>query len=141
MIVPVLMVKSVDDSIKFYNEKLGFKTDMVLADANGQNAFAGISLGNSTFMLGLANNDDELAKAGTGVVFMVYLPDDSDIDTVYADVQAKGLTIVQPLKTEYWGDRVFTVHDPDGYVLTIAKTVEAADMEQVAKIFSSEAES
>src|SRR5688572_30520691 len=97
MIVPVLMVKSVDNSIKFYNEKLGFKTDMVLADANGQNAFAGISLGNSTFMLGLANNDDDLAKAGTGVVFMVYLPDDSDIDTVYADVQAKGLTIVEPL--------------------------------------------
>ena len=140
MIVPVLMVKSVDESIKFYNEKLGFKTDMVLPDENGVNAFGGVSLGDSTFMLGLSNPGDDNSNAGKGVVFMVYLPDTSDIDTVYADVQAKGVAIVEPLKTEYWGDRVFTVHDPDGYVLTISKTVHQADMEEVTKIFSGKAE-
>lgn len=140
MIVPILMVKSVDESIKFYNEKLGFKTDMVLAGPDSVNSFAGISLGNSTFMLGLANEGDDISHAGTGVVFMVYLPEDGDIDAVYADVQAKGLTITEALKTEYWGDRVFSVKDPDGYYLTIAKTVHQADMEQVSKIFSGEAE-
>jgi uncharacterized glyoxalase superfamily protein PhnB len=140
MIVPVLMVKSVDESIKFYNEKLGFKTDMVLPGADGVNSFAGISLGTSTFMLGLASESDDIPHAGTGVVFMVYLPEDGDIDAVYSDVQAKGLAIVEGLKTEYWGDRVFTVHDPDGYVLTIAKTVHQADMNQVAKIFSGQEE-
>jgi PhnB protein len=140
MIVPVLMVKSVDESIKFYNEKFGFKTDMVLAGPDGVNSFAGISLGTSTFMLGLASESDDTAHAGTGVVFMVYLPDDGDIDAVYADVQAKGLAIVEGLKTEYWGDRVFSVKDPDGYYLTIAKTVHQADMNQVAKIFSGQEE-
>ena len=140
MIVPVLMVKSVDESIKFYNEKLGFKTDMVLAGPDGVNAFGGISLGDSAFMLGLPNPGDDNSNCGKGVVFMVYLPEASDIDTVYVDVQAKGVAIVEPLKTEYWGDRVFSVRDPDNYQITLAKSVEQPDMEHIADVMSGKVE-
>jgi uncharacterized glyoxalase superfamily protein PhnB len=132
MIVPVLSVKDVDASIAFYTEKLGFKQDMVLAGPDGVNSFAGVSLGNSTFMLSRA----ETPNVGQGVVFMIYIPEESDIDKVYADVQAKGVAIVEPLKTEYWGDRVFSVKDPDGFYLTVSKTVQQADMQHVADVMS-----
>jgi uncharacterized glyoxalase superfamily protein PhnB len=137
MIVPVLSVKDVDASIAFYTEKLGFKQDMVLAGPDGVNSFAGVSLGNSTFMLSRA----ETANVGQGVVFMIYIPEESDIDKVYSDVQAKGVAIVEPLKTEYWGDRVFSVKDPDGFYLTVSKTVHQADMEHVADVMSGKADS
>jgi uncharacterized glyoxalase superfamily protein PhnB len=136
MIVPVLSVKDVDASIAFYNEKLGFKTDMVLAGPDGVNAFAGVSLGNSTFMLSLA----ETPNAGQGVVFMIYIPEEADIDKVYADVQAKGVAIVEPLKTEYWGDRVFSIKDPDGFYLSVCKTVHTPDMQHIADVMSGKAD-
>jgi uncharacterized glyoxalase superfamily protein PhnB len=136
MIVPVLSVKDVDISLAFYNEKLGFKTDLVFAGPDGVNAFAGVSLGNSTFMLTLA----ETPNVGQGVVFMIYLPDDGDIDKVYADVQAKGVAIVEAIKTEYWGDRVFSIKDPDGFYLSVCKTVHKPDVEHIADVMSGKTE-
>lgn len=140
MIVPILSVKDVDATLAFYTEKLGFKTDMVLAGPDGANVFAGTSLGNSTFMISRQREGDMNSNLGNGVVFMVYLPQDGDIDALYADVQRKGVPIVEELKTEYWGDRVFSVKDPDGYFLTMSKTVEQTDMERVEKVMRGELE-
>jgi uncharacterized glyoxalase superfamily protein PhnB len=139
MIVPVLSVKDVNASLKFYNEKLGFKTDLAFAGPDGVNTFAGVSLGNSTFMLDRPQ-EGQVEHAGNGVVFMIYLAENEDIDAVYADVQAKGVAIKETLKTEYWGDRAFSILDPDGYYLTVCKTVENPDMEKISDIMSGKTE-
>ena len=136
MIAPVLAVDDVDVSLAFYTEKLGFKQDMVLPGSDGVNAFAGISLGQASFML----SRNAVENRGKGVVFMVYLADDIDIDTVYSDILSKGVAMEQEITTEYWGDRVFTVVDPDGYYVALAKTVEQADMEHVEKVMRGEVE-
>lgn len=140
MIVPVLSVKDVDATLAFYAEKLGFKTDMVLAGPDGANVFAGTSLGKATFMISRHKEGEDASHHGNGVVFMVYLPEDGDIDALYADVKRKGVAILEELKTEYWGDRIFSVKDPDGYFLTISKTVEQTDMERVEKVMRGEIE-
>ena len=95
MIVPVIAVDDVDVSLTFYTEKLGFKQDMVLPGPDGVNAFAGISLGQASFML----SREAVENRGQGVVFMVYLPDEVDIDSIYQDVQNKGVALEQELKT------------------------------------------
>jgi uncharacterized glyoxalase superfamily protein PhnB len=46
-------------------------------------------------------------------------------------VQGKGITITEELKTEYWGDRVFSIKDPDGYYLTFGVTIEQVPMDQI----------
>jgi uncharacterized glyoxalase superfamily protein PhnB len=138
MIVPVLTVKDVEKSLKFYTEKLGFSVDMSLAGPDGLAAFAGVSMGKATLMLNL--QEEEISERGSGIEFMLYLPEEQSIDSFYADVQAKGLTIIKEIKTEYWGDRVFSIEDPDGYYLTIAKTIEAADVEKLEKIMRGELE-
>jgi hypothetical protein len=33
------------------------------------------------------------------------------------------------IKDEYWGDRVFSLRDPTGYMLTMCKTVKQMSME------------
>jgi uncharacterized glyoxalase superfamily protein PhnB len=139
MIVPVLSVNDVDTSLAFYTQKLGFKQDLVFAGPDAVNVFAGITLGTSSFMLSKPE-EGQVENAGNGVVFMVYLPEDGDIDAVYADVQAKGIAIKDALKTEYWGDRVFSIVDPDGYYLTISKTVHVPDMDHIADVMSGKVE-
>ncbi|GIK28530.1 MAG: VOC family protein [Chloroflexi bacterium] len=129
MIVSILAVKDVEASVAFYSQKLGFTYDLSLPGPDGTMAFAGVSLG--AFGFGL-NLEPEAAQGGPGVVFMIPVPDDADIDAVYAAVIAKGVKLEQDIKTEYWGDRGFTVRDIDGYTLNIYKTVKQMTMDEIA---------
>ena len=128
MINPMLAVKDVDASVKFYTEKLGFKHDFSMPGPDGKTFFGWVSLGKAAFGLQFV---PDLDHRGNGVVFMIAVPEDTDIDQYYADVQKKGVNITDPIKDEYWGDRTFSVHDPDGYVLTPFKTVKQVSMEEI----------
>lgn len=128
MILPLLKVKNVDASVKFYVEKLGFNNAFNMQGPDGVNAFAFVDLGKPT--IGLSLTQDANTGVGQGVEFMIYVGDDTDIDAYYADVQKKGVKIEKALATQYWGDRTFTIHDPDGYVLTMSKTVQTMTFEQ-----------
>lgn len=134
MIVPILSVSDVDASLKFYTEKLGFTQSMALPGPDGVTAFAGISMGKVHVML----SRSETEHKGQGVVFMVYVEDDMDIDAYCTKVKANGVKLTEDIKTQYWGDRTFDLHDPDGYVLSFAKTVEQTDMEHVEKVMKGE---
>lgn len=129
MIMPNLTVKDVDASVAFYKDKLGFRHDMSMAGESGNNIFAIVGLGAA--VLGVGIDEKINAPYAPGVQFMIYLPDDLNIDQYYADVQEKGVTIDEPLKDTYWGDRTFTVHDSDGYMLTFAVTVKTVPVDEM----------
>lgn len=134
MILPILSVNDVDASLAFYTEKLGFTERMSMPGPDGITTFAGIALGEANFML---SREDTVHKAD-GVVFMVYIPEGTDIDTVYQEVQARGVTIARELKTEYWGDRRFLVNDPDGYHIAMCQEMEAVAVDLIAQVMSGE---
>lgn len=129
MIVPILNVSDVDTSIAFYVHKLGFKLEMTVPDPDGNNVFGMVSLGRAS--IGLDQVMPGAPGGGAGVDLMVFVPDGADIDRVYADVQARGTAVATPLDTKYWGDRVFTVLDPDGYRITLSQTVKHVPVEQI----------
>lgn len=135
MIMPILDVRDVDASLAFYRDKLGFDIQMSLPGPDGRSAFAIIEKGAAQIGLGLQGHEN----AGRGVTLMVYVPDDVDLDQYYEDVKKNGVTLDGEIKTEYWGDRVFSLKDPDGYALSLCKTVEETDMEKVAAIMRGDA--
>jgi PhnB protein len=136
MIAPQLAVKDVDASVEFYVKKMGFKHDFSMPGPDGKNAFAWVSWGETT-AFGLTRVDD-LEHRGNGVAFMVYVPEGGDIDAYYESVQKNGVQIVEPIKDQYWGDRTFTVHDPDGYVIIPTKVVKMVNMEEALAIMRGE---
>lgn len=136
MILPILSVSDVDASLAFYTQKLGFTERMSMPGPDGITTFAGIALGEANFML----SREEVEHKGQGVVFMVYVPEGTSIDTVYQEVKDRGVAIAQEIKTEYWGDRIFTIHDPDGYNITFCEEVEPIDIEHVEKVMRGEVE-
>lgn len=132
MIMPILNVNDVDASVAFYKDKLGFKHVMSMSP-EGKNVFAIVNFSHgSDFGLNL-NTDEGTKSAGfaAGVQFMVYLPDDRSIDDYYEQVSANGVTIDEELADTYWGDRAFTIHDPSGYMLTFAVTVQQVPVDQM----------
>src|SRR5690606_26451570 len=120
MIMPILAVKDVDASIAFYKDVLGFNHDFSMPGPDNKTSFAGVSLGKAAFGLRL---EPEAGPGGEGLVFMVYVPDDADLDAYYAEAQSRGANIKQPIKDESWGDRVFSLRDRSGYSLSMCKTV------------------
>lgn len=134
MILPILAVKNVEASVAFYKEKLGFNHDFSMSGPDDSPIFAFVSTGKAT--LGLSAEADT-ANVGKGVMFMVYVPDETDIDAYYADVKARGTTISVEIKDEYWGDRCFVVHDPDGYIISMSKTIKQMALEEIEKAMKS----
>jgi PhnB protein len=139
MIAPILAVKDVDASLAFYIEKLGFEKVFVMQGPDGKSTFAYVSIG----YLGQIGLDARQAAAplGSGVVFMIYPPEEVDLDKLYADVQSRGVAIAKPLRDEYWGDRTFSVKDPDGYCLTFSVTEANEPAGQFADIMKNFAQS
>jgi uncharacterized glyoxalase superfamily protein PhnB len=137
MIMPFFAVQDVDESIKFYTEKLGFKQAFAFPGPDGTTATGAVTFGTANFGF---NRAPDVEQRGNGVIFMTYLPDEVNLDTYYADVQKRGVKIVEPIKTEYWGDRTFRVDDPDGYILYLSKTEKPVSNDDIAQVVSGEKE-
>ena len=130
MIMPILTVKDVDASVAFYKDKLSFAHDMTMAP-EGKSIFAIVRLGDQA-VLGLGTDPATPPPPyAPGVQFMIYLPEGQSIDGYYADLKAKGVTLDDEPTDSYWGDRVFSLHDLNGYWLTFAVTLQQVPVEQM----------
>ncbi len=129
MIMPILTVEDVDQAVAFFTEKLSFRHVMSMAP-EGKSIFAIVNFGGSDFGLGSDPAAPQPPYA-PGVQFMIYLPEGQSIEDYYAQVQANGVKIDDELAETYWGDRAFTVHDPDGYMLTFSVTVKQVPIDQM----------
>jgi PhnB protein len=61
------------------------------------------------------------------VVIYVYV---ADVDATVDRALARGATLVVPVETQFWGDRMGWVRDPAGHVWTIATRVEETSEDQ-----------
>ena len=61
---------------------------------------------------------------GVGVEFYIYVDAPRTVDDYFKELKAKGVTVINELKTEFWGDRIFSISDPDGYVLTFSEHIK-----------------
>ncbi len=128
MILPILSVKDVEASITFYTTHLNFKQQFAIPGEDGKPNFAFIELDRATIIA--LSLDPSVEKRGAGVDLMVYVPDEMSIDDVYAQVQKAGIPLVEEIGDRYWGDRTFAINDPDGYRITVSKTVKQMSFEE-----------
>jgi uncharacterized glyoxalase superfamily protein PhnB len=45
------------------------------------------------------------------------------VDELHEEVQRRGIPVVMPLETKFYGVREFAIADPDGYLITLAERV------------------
>ena len=144
-IAPSLRVKDMQKSLDFYTKTLGFQTTDKLTRQNGKIAHAAVGFDSPLIMLSpveyvrTPQTKEDLAKnkPGVGVEFYIGTTGAKKLDAFFTEVKAKGATVINEPKTESWGDRLFTVKDPDGYALTFSEHVNDVTPEARVTAFES----
>ena len=123
-LIPELDVESLERSLVFYTEVLGFTVMFSREDEK----FAYLNLGDAHLMLEEAAGPGRRFTTapleyphGRGVNFQIRV---SDVDAIYQHVLAAGCRVVIVLEERWYrandresGNRQFVVVDPDGYLL------------------------
>jgi len=128
-LAPSLRVRDMQKSLDFYTKTLGFQTTDTLTRRDGKIGHATVGFDSPLLMLSPVENvrspqtKEELSKnkVGVGIELYIGMNGSKKLDEFFAEVKAKGITVVNEPKTEFWGDRIFTVKDPDGYTLTFSE--------------------
>ena len=121
-LTPNLLVISVERSLAFYVDTLGFERGMTVPDQSPL-AFASVTSG----ALEIFFNDAATAVkeypgfagkpiGATGTLFIEV----EGVDALH-DRLKPGVKIVVPIVTQFYGMREFAIEDPDGYVITFAE--------------------
>ena len=120
-IYPFFIVKNLTASIDFYNQKLGFETDLLIPE---EDPFFGIVSRDDVRILLKHITEDihpvpnhtrhEWARWDAFILV-------SDPDALFAEFESRGLTFHEPLADTDDGLRAFELKDYDGYVLCFGK--------------------
>ena len=128
---PVLHVKDVDASLRFYIDKLGF-TSPWRYDEGGKVFVAQVDRQGCALIL----SSQWPQKVGKGLVFISlnvephsHQASKAAVDAVRAELESRGA----PVKDGSWGYRLIVVDDPDGNELFFNYPAEKASGERVGK--------
>ena len=120
-IAPFFIVKNLAASIDFYNQKLGFETDLVVPE---DDPFFGIVSRDSVrillkhiteFIHPVPNYTRHEWARWDAFIWV------SDPDALFAEFKSRGLEFHEPLADTDDGLRAFELKDHDGYVLCFGK--------------------
>jgi catechol 2,3-dioxygenase-like lactoylglutathione lyase family enzyme len=125
-LTPNLIVRSVEASLAFYVDVLGFTRGMSVPDQPPL-VFASVTSGPVEIFFNdvaaVAKESPQLAGKlfGGGNTMFIEV---EGIDALHGAI-APRVRIVLPLVTQWYGMREFAIEDPDGYVITFAERVAA----------------
>ena len=123
---PTLTVADVDASLAFYSDVLGFKSDLKLQDDDGKTFLGSVEVGDTVIMFESPDPKDPPHSgrgARSGVRLTICFPESHDIDAFYAELRRKDVSIACEIGDRFCGNRDFTVRDPDGYHLILARPI------------------
>jgi catechol 2,3-dioxygenase-like lactoylglutathione lyase family enzyme len=121
-VTPSLTVDDLGKSLVFYTEALGFFVGESWTDGD---VLRGVMLKAGACELGLSQDDWKQGKdRKKGAGFRVWCDTAQNIDAVAFRVKAAGFALTEePADHPAWGVRSFSVDDPDGFHLTIARNL------------------
>jgi catechol 2,3-dioxygenase-like lactoylglutathione lyase family enzyme len=113
---PVLLVKDVEASLRFYEDRLGF-TSPWRHNEDGKADVAQVDRQGCALILADTWADTWPEKIGKGLMFISLNVEPATheaavaaLDALRAELEAKGV----PVKEGWWGYRLLVVDDPDG---------------------------
>jgi catechol 2,3-dioxygenase-like lactoylglutathione lyase family enzyme len=104
-----LEVNNLEESLLFYQERLGF--EIVSQNLAATPPIARIAAG--SLRITLVQQLETMLKRGRGVHFVLGV---SNVDEFHEQLMASGVEVTEP-RDEGWGGRFISLQDPDGYRL------------------------
>ena len=123
-LTPNLLVASVERSLAFYVDTLGFERGMTVPDQSPL-AFASVTGGPVEIFFndaaGAVKEYPGFAGRPIGATGTLFIEVEG-IDALHSRLEPD-VKIVMPIVTQFYGMREFAIEDPDGYVITFAERV------------------
>ncbi len=125
-LMPYLMVKNVSQAMDFYQTAFGFERAGEPLVEDGVVLHGEMVFEDARIMLGIEGSWGSEAKSPAssghdqGMGLYLYCP---DVDAHFEQAQEAGATIMQPVSDMFWGDRIYTALDLDGYRWSFATLV------------------
>lgn len=111
-----LTVSNIPAAVSFYQKAFGFRKRAVMNGPDGKPMHAELTLRGTTLMLGPENAARGMRSAksvgASPATLYLYV---ENVDKVVEKAAKLGATPQGPVMDMFWGDRVGTVVDPDGY--------------------------
>ena len=120
---PTVTVQDVERSLVFYRDQLGLEQDLNLKDETGALFLASVEVSDTVILLTRAQQGERDSQ-GSGVRFTLLFDRGDDIDALLERLQTHGAVVCSPIGDRPWGHRDFTVLDPDGYHVTVARPLQ-----------------
>ena len=126
-LTPNLIVFSVERSIGFYRDVLGFTVQTTVPEASPY-VFAIVQSGGVEIFLNAPEpafaEYPALQQRSIGGTLTLFIQVD-DVRAAHAALEHR-VTIVMPLETKWYGVTEFAFTDPDGYIITFAQPESGA---------------
>jgi uncharacterized glyoxalase superfamily protein PhnB len=128
--IPSLVVKDADAALDFYQQAFGFEKKMIVPGPDGKAKHAEMAWRDTSFMMspegayGCPVRCPATTGAASPVGLYIYC---DDVDALYARATAAGAEAVMPPQDMFWGDRMCSVKDPNGYSWSFATNVADFD--------------
>ncbi len=123
-VTPYLIVHDGNAALEFYQKAFGAEVKVRMGGPD-KVGHAEILVGDSMIMLADEFPERDVLSAKTigktPVSICLYVP---DADAWFARAVAAGATVLQPLKDQFYGDRLGTLSDPFGHHWSLATHVE-----------------
>jgi PhnB protein len=136
-LTPYLTIDGATEAIEFYKKAFGAKELLRMPAPGGKVGHAELQIGNSRVML--ADETPEMGTrgpktiGGTASGLVLYV---EDVDRVYDLAVKEGAKVLNPVKDQFYGDRMGSLEDPFGhrwYVGTHIEDVSPEEMEKRSK--------
>lgn len=129
-LMPYLVVKSAEETLAFYEKAFGFKPGTSLKDANGRVVHAEMHHQEAIIMFAPEDAWQKKseqapvapATSNTPSPIGLYLYV-ADVDAFTAAAEAAGAEVTAQPETMFWGDRMSTLKDINGYQWSFATNV------------------
>lgn len=122
-IAPLILVEDVARSRDFYEKVLGQTVKFDFGeDVQFEGDFSIHLQPHYQTLLGGEEKYPVTRKAHWGEFYF----ETDEIEAVEQRLHAEGVEFIHPVIQQPWGERVFRIYDPDGHILEIGESLEAA---------------
>jgi PhnB protein len=125
-ITPHLIMRNAVEAIDFYTKAFGAQVKGVHKTPDGKVMHAELKMGDSMIFLsdefpGMGSCASPKSLGGTCVTLNIYT---NNVDQLFSQAVAAGVTVTMPLANQFWGDRYGQVKDPFGHSWSLGQHVE-----------------
>ena len=138
-ITTYLIVQNVEQALEFYTKVFLFDVHQTVSNYQGQMVFARIRYNGTNIILGPhdafeGEKDYGKPPIATHTVspIGIYVYCDN-LQERYAKAQQAGVKILIPPEKRFWGDTIFRVEDPNGYIWTFATPTHDFNVDLIPK--------